>query len=179
MKPIHDPTKYYSQYEYNPIENKDRLDNTYEDYVTFYKNHWTGSKQVDQMVRQGAVNNPIIKHKQTAHVSVDPMWYDWYALNAYTLTALQGIGVFLLLNMVLELPINNPCRIIMEFNHPSKSFLDPNVTNLPNLVVFKRTRPVHEDRKFQLGPGSAPPVRAKPSRRNNGLPSSSSLGTNL
>ncbi len=99
MSSVQDPTKYYSSYEYNPID-KPRNDNTYEDYVSFYKNHWSGSKQVDQMVKQGAVNNLYAKSKQVDTITVDPMWYDWQAINSNALTGLQGIGVFLLLNII-------------------------------------------------------------------------------
>ena len=100
MSSVQDPTQYYSKYMYNPT-GKPREDNTYDDYVNYYSNSFFGSKQVKQMVEQGQVNNKIIKYNQTKAVKViDPMWYDWQAINTNTLFALQILGVFLLLNVI-------------------------------------------------------------------------------
>lgn len=100
MKPVQDPTKYYSSYSYNPIGTP-REEHTYDDYVTFYKNHWSGRQDMDQIVKQGEVNNIYTKNQQKLNtITADPMWYDWYAINSNSLTALQGLGVFLLLNII-------------------------------------------------------------------------------
>ena len=65
------------------------------------KNHWSGAQNVDRMVTQGEQNNLIVKHEQTDMLyTIDPMWYDWQAINANSLLGLQGLGVFLLLNVV-------------------------------------------------------------------------------